>query len=61
MSDDGEDAVPIGSSFLLAAPDEKAVRELLARDPFTLGGVFGDNLQVQRVRPAIGSLWQGQA
>jgi uncharacterized protein YciI len=61
MSDDSVDAVPVGSSFLLAAESEQVVRDLLARDPFTGGGVFACAPQVQRVRPAIGSLWQHQA
>lgn len=61
MSDDGENAVPVGSSFLLFAEDEQAVRALLARDPFMVAGVFREMPQIQRIRPAIGSLWQGGA
>lgn len=57
MSGDDEDAVPVGSSFLLAAANEDAVKRLMADDPFTLRGVFGLPLQIQRVRPAIGTLW----
>jgi uncharacterized protein YciI len=57
MSDDGDDAIPIGSSFLLAAENEGAVKRLVADDPFTLRGVFAGAPQIQRVRPAIGTLW----
>lgn len=57
MSDDSEDAVPTGSSFLLAARSEQEVRDLLAEDPFTVHGVFDPAPRIQRVRPAIGSLW----
>lgn len=55
MSDDGDDAVPVGSSFLLSAGSEAAVRDLVAGDPFTTGGVFGSDIVVQRIRPAIGT------
>lgn len=50
---DGES--PIGSSFLIEADDEDQARTLLADDPFTTEGVFGDDIRVQPIRPAIGS------
>lgn len=55
MSDDSDNAVPVGSSFLLSADSEAPIRELLAGDPFTLKGVFGSDILIQRVRPVIGS------
>lgn len=58
LSDDGPDATPIGSSFLLEADDEATVRALVAADPFMIEGVFGDDIRVQPVRPAIG-VWRG--
>jgi uncharacterized protein YciI len=57
MSGDDNDAVPVGSSFLLSASSEDAVKRLIADDPFTVCGVFGAAPQIQRVRPAIGELW----
>lgn len=59
MSDDSDAATPVGSSFLLAAQSGAEVRRLVAGDPFTLRGVFAGDPQVQRVRPAIGTLWPG--
>lgn len=58
LSDDGADATPVGSSFLIEAPDEAAARALLAADPFMTEGVFSGDFQVQPVRPAIG-VWRG--
>lgn len=57
LDGDGPDASPIGSSFLIEAADEAAARALIAADPFTLEGVFGDNVTVQPVRPALG-VWR---
>ena len=54
LDGDGPDATPKGSSFLLEAENEAAVRELLAADPFTIEGVFTGDFLVQPVRPAIG-------
>lgn len=45
---------PIGSAFLLEAEDEAAARALIAGDPFTAEGIFGDDIRVQAFRPAIG-------
>lgn len=45
---------PKGSAFLLEAPDEDAVRALLAADPFTIERIFGDDIRIEAVRPAIG-------
>ena len=45
---------PKGSAFLLEAEDEAAVRALLAGDPFTTEGIFGDDVRIEAVRPAIG-------
>lgn len=57
MSGDGDDAAAVGSSFLLAAADEAAARALIAGDPFSTLGIFSGEVTVQRVRPAIGTLW----
>ena len=46
---------PIGSSFLIEADDEDQARTLVAGDPFTTEGVFGDDVQIQAIRPAIGA------
>lgn len=54
LDGDKPDSSPQGSSFLLEAEDEAAVRALLAGDPFTKEGVFTGNFVVQPVRPAIG-------
>ncbi len=54
LDGDGPDASPKGSSFLLEAQEEPAVRALLAADPFTIEGVFTGDFIVQPVRPAIG-------
>ena len=45
---------PKGSTFLLEAEDEAAARALLAADPFTTEGIFGDDVRIEAVRPAIG-------
>lgn len=45
---------PKGSSFLIEAEDEATARALLAADPFTTEGVFGDDIRIEAVRPAIG-------
>lgn len=55
LSSDGEEATPIGSSFLLEAENEAAARALLAQDPFMLEGVFTGDFQIHPVRPAIGA------
>lgn len=57
LSGDGEDATPIGSSFLLEAESEAAARALIAQDPFMLEGIFSGEIQIQPVRPAIG-VWR---
>lgn len=57
LSGDGADATPIGSSFLIEARDEATARALVAADPFTIEGIFGDALTVQPIRPAIG-VWR---
>ncbi|MDB5702375.1 MAG: hypothetical protein JWL66_2574 [Sphingomonadales bacterium] len=48
-----------GSAFLIEADDEEAVRKLIAADPFATEGIFGPDVQVQAVRPAIGSWLPG--
>jgi uncharacterized protein YciI len=45
---------PKGSAFLIEAEDEAAVRALIADDPFTTEGIFGDDIRIEAVRPAIG-------
>lgn len=57
LESDAPDAPPIGSSFLIEAEDEAAVRALIAADPFTIEGIFDDNVTVQPVRPALG-VWR---
>jgi uncharacterized protein YciI len=57
LSSDGPDAEPIGSSFLIEAENEAAARELIAGDPFTKQSIFGDEITVQPVRPALG-VWR---
>lgn len=47
------DGNPKGSSFLIEAADEDAARALLAGDPFTTEGIFGE-VRLETVRPAIG-------
>lgn len=59
LSDDGPDATPIGSSFLIEAADEAAARALIAADPFMIEGIFAPDFTVQPVRPAIG-VWRGE-
>lgn len=54
LSNDGPDATPVGSSFLLEADDEAAVRTLISDDPFMKEGVFSGAVQIQPVRPALG-------
>lgn len=57
LSSDQPDATPIGSSFLLETDDADAARALIARDPFTLLGIFAADMVIQPVRPAIG-VWK---
>ena len=57
LDGDSADAAPVGSSFLLEADNEAAVRALLAGDPFTLEQVFAGDFVVQPVRPALG-VWR---
>ncbi|HUD94489.1 YciI family protein [Sphingobium sp.] len=57
LESDAPDATPIGSSFLIEAEDEAAVRALIAADPFMIEGIFGDDVTVQPVRPALG-VWR---
>lgn len=57
LEPDASDAAPIGSSFLIEAEDEAAVRALIAADPFTIEGIFGDDVTVQPMRPALG-VWR---
>jgi uncharacterized protein len=45
---------PKGSAFLIEAEDEAAARALLAGDPFTTEGIFGDDIRIEAFRPAIG-------
>lgn len=54
LSGDDPEAQPVGSSFLLEAEDEAAVRALIAADPFMTEGVFSGAVQIQPVRPALG-------
>jgi hypothetical protein len=57
LSSDLADATPIGSSFLLEAANLDAARALIAQDPFALLGIFGEDMVIQPVRPAIG-VWK---
>lgn len=45
---------PKGSAFLLEAEDEAAARTMVAADPFTIEGIFGDDIRIEAYRPAIG-------
>lgn len=54
LSSTADDAVPVGSSLLIEAESEGVVRDMLAADPFTIGGVFGTDVSIQRVRPSVG-------
>lgn len=49
---DGDTAA--GSAFLIEADDEAAARALLAADPFSVHGVFGQDIVVQAIRPGLG-------
>lgn len=53
-----EGDTPVGSSFLIEAEDLDAARALLAADPFSTLGVFGDDITIETVRLAIGDWFQ---
>jgi uncharacterized protein YciI len=59
LDGEGDDAKPIGSSFLLDVTDEAAARALIAGDPFSIEGIFSGEIRIQRVRPAIGQWFPG--
>lgn len=59
MSGDADDAVPIGSMLIVQANDRAAAAEMLAHDPFTLQGVFSENVEIRRWRLGLGR-WIGQ-
>jgi uncharacterized protein YciI len=54
LSGDGDDAQPTGSMIVIEANDLATVTAILARDPFTVHGVFSENIEVRRWRPALG-------
>lgn len=55
MLSDGEaEATPKGSAFIIEAENLTQVRALLAGDPFTTEGVFGDDIRIEVMRPSIG-------
>lgn len=56
LSGGAEDAGPVGSCLLIEAESEGAVRDMLANDPFTVAGVFGADISIQRFRPSLG-IW----
>lgn len=58
LSGDGDDAQPIGSMIIFEANDLAQAADLFARDPFTVHGVFSENIEVRRWRPALGH-WCG--
>ncbi len=45
---------PKGSAFLLEAADLPAAKALIAGDPFTVRGIFGTEIRIEVMRPAIG-------
>lgn len=49
---------PVGSSFLIEADDQSTVRALLAADPFSTLGVFGDDITITTVRLGIGEWFE---
>ena len=49
-----EEGSPKGSAFLIEAEDEAAARRLLADDPFSTEKIFGDDIRIEALRPAIG-------
>ncbi|WP_327753809.1 YciI family protein (plasmid) [Sphingobium sp. SJ10-10] len=59
LDSDSADAKPIGSSFLLEAENESAIRTLIAGDPFSTEGIFSEEIRIQPVRPAIGEWLPG--
>ncbi len=54
LSGDNEAATPCGSALMIEAKDLEAARALLAGDPFTAHGVFGDDVRIEAFRPSIG-------
>jgi len=54
LADDSIDAPAKGSGFIIEAENSELVRGLLARDPFVLEGVFGDDIRIDVMRLGIG-------
>jgi uncharacterized protein YciI len=54
LSDDTSAATPKGSAFLIEAESLEVAKALLAADPFTIEGIFGDDVRIEAYRPAIG-------
>ncbi|MET0546571.1 MAG: YciI family protein [Caulobacterales bacterium] len=48
------DGNPKGSIVIVDAPDLATVNKMLADDPYTLAGVFGDDVRIELLRPGIG-------
>lgn len=58
LESDLDEAGAVGSAFVIEAVSEEEVRRMIAADPFTVEGVFAEEVVVHRIRPAIGS-WLG--
>ncbi|MCB5945550.1 YciI family protein [Acidocella sp. KAb 2-4] len=54
LTDGTAAATPKGSAFIIEAESLDAARALLADDPFTIEGVFGDRMRIEPLRPSIG-------
>jgi len=59
LTGDDSDATPKGSAFIIEAESLAAARALLAADPFTVQGIFGDDIRIEVMRPAIGDWFPG--
>lgn len=59
LTGDGAEATPKGSAFLIEAESLDAARALVAADPFTIAGIFGDEVRIEALRPAIGTWLPG--
>jgi uncharacterized protein YciI len=54
LTGDDPDATPKGSAFILEAENLAAAQALVAADPFTKLGIFGGDVRIEVLRPAIG-------
>ena len=49
------DGAAKGSAFIIEADSLDAAKALLAGDPFSIEGIFGNDIRIEPMRPAIGS------